>query len=403
MKVLEFDYRKKNSSADRKKCVLLLPRPVFPLISGYSNKNYNLIAGLSKSYNLSLVVLSQKELLEEEIRYYEKTSCHVTAVTLTKWESMLGAARAVPTSMPLQVGYYYKKRIQKIVDAQLRDADIAVGALVRMIKYLEHTPEKCITVFDMVDSIGLNYSHSAKLATSLFWKVMYRIEGKRLIQYETQKIRNSDCTFFVNKKEEEYYSQYGKTVWIPHGVKEELFCYRKKDEKYRNYVAFIGKMDYQPNIDAVKWYVSSVHSKIGNKIPFVVVGANPAPEIMNLSKKYPNITVTGFCEDPYLYLNSSMAVVAPMQTGGGMALGKINVISELAAGPIAGGENGKHFLIANTAEEYCGLLEKIADNRNKYEQIGRDARKFIKKNYTWEAYIEVYLRTLKELEESGRQ
>lgn len=406
MKIVEFDYRK-NECGNQKKCVLLLPRPIFPLISGYSNKNYNLIAGLSKKYNLFLIVLSQRELLSEEIEYYKTTVCHTTLIVMPKIENIFGALRTVPTLVPLQVGYYYKKKIQKIVDVKIKDADIVIGALIRTIKYLDSVSNKCIKIFDMVDSIGLNYSHSAGQSTSWFWKMVYRIEGKRLIRYEIEKIGSSDCTFFVNKNEENYYSQYGKTVWIPHGVKEELFNYQQSDKTYQNCVAFIGKMDYQPNIDAVKWYAESVHSKLGKTVPFIIVGANPAPEIVNLQKRYPNIKVTGFCEDPYLYLNSAMAIVAPMQTGGGiqnkvlegMALGKINIISTLAARPITGAEDGKHFLIADTAGEYCELIEKIIGNREQYAQIGRNAREFIKKNYTWEAYIRIYLKTLEECEE----
>lgn len=51
-------------------------------------------------------------------------------------------------------------------------------------------------------------------------------------------------------------------------------------------------------------------------------------------------------DDPYLILKKAIAVIAPMQTGGGiqnkvleaMALGKINLLSSKAAAPIGNAE-----------------------------------------------------------------
>ena len=45
-------------SDDKRKCFLLLPRPVFPTVSGYSLKNYNLIRILSEKYALTVGVIS---------------------------------------------------------------------------------------------------------------------------------------------------------------------------------------------------------------------------------------------------------------------------------------------------------------------------------------------------------
>lgn len=168
----------------------------------------------------------------------------------------------------------------------------------------------------------------------------------------------------------------------------------------------MGKMDYQPNVDAAKWYIEKVHSRIGKDVPFIIVGANPSKELFALKRKYPNITITGYCEDPYVYLNSAMALVAPMQTGGGiqnkvlegMALGKINIISTLAARPIKGGEDKKHFLVADTAQEYEAILTDLSDNPGKYSHIGLEAKKIIREQFTWSAYCDVFIQNIKNSE-----
>jgi hypothetical protein len=45
-----------------------------------------------------------------------------------------------------------------------------------------------------------------------------------------------------------------KLVWVPHGVSDKLFQMRETVEPCRNEISFLGKMDYQPNVDAAIWF-----------------------------------------------------------------------------------------------------------------------------------------------------
>jgi glycosyltransferase involved in cell wall biosynthesis len=97
-----------------------------------------------------------------------------------------------------------------------------------------------------------------------------------------------------------------------------------------------------------------------------------------------------------------MAVVAPMQTGAGiqnkvletMALGTINVLTSLAANPIVGAIDGEHFLIANTADDFCDILLKIAARPDEYNNIKMSARNFIAQNYTWQICEKQYMQAI---------
>jgi glycosyltransferase involved in cell wall biosynthesis len=231
---------------------------------------------------------------------------------------------------------------------------------------------------------------------------MYRLEANRLLHYEAYWIKRAYATMLFNKDECDFWRTYGNVRLLPHGVNDKALYYDTLDARYFRSVAFIGKMDYQPNIDAVRWYVNNVHSLIGNRIPFIIVGAYPANEIISLAKKNTNITVTGFIEDPFVVIHSAMAVVAPMQTGAGiqnkvleaMALGAINILTSMAAAPIIGGINGEHFLIADTPDEFCNIILDISEQPDAYKQIKQSARDFIAKNYTWTRYEKEYIKTI---------
>ena len=252
----------------------------------------------------------------------------------------------------------------------------------------------------MVDSIGLNYQRSRTEVKSVFWKLIYNIETKRLLRYERDWVQKADVSYLVNNDEKNYWKQYGRNVQlVPHGVKPDLFEYDERDSRYTDKVVFIGKMDYQPNVDAVEWYVRKVHSRIGDKIPLIIIGAFPPKKLLRLVKQYDNVEVTGFVQHPYRILNSALAVVAPMQTGGGiqnkvlegMAIGQINVVSGLAARPILGAIDGEHLLIADTAEQYIQILTKLRENRAHFAFIGEKARSFIRSHYTWDAFENAYI------------
>jgi len=386
------------NKSSKKNCLLVLPRSIFPVIGGYAIKNKELVRILGKKYHLYLVVISDHYPEKNETEFYKGNSIESRVFVFPKYRYLWNAAISLFGREPLQVGYFYFGEVQDYIDTILPKCDVCVGALIRAMKYLQKADCK-VKVFDMVDSIALNYQRSCSNVKSLFWKSIYKIEMKRLFDSEEYWIKNTDVTFLFNWKETEYWKKYGNVNLVPHGVNDKLFSYDKNDDRYKNGVAFIGKMDYQPNVDAALWYLRNVHSKIGNDIPFYIVGANPTKAIIEEARKFPNVRVTGFVDDPFVYVKSAMAIVAPMQTGGGiqnkvlesMGLGKAVITTTLSALPIHGAINGEHLLIADTPEEFIARILEIKSNPDKANKIGVSARQFIIDNYTWQAYGERYV------------
>ncbi len=389
----------------KKKCLIILPRPLFPIVSGYSKKNFNLVKILSNKYDLKVIVISEEELLSEEIEFYKNNCYSYKNCIFPKWRYYLNAALTLFTPKPLQVGYFYFTEVQNIVNLEAGECDVVIGCLLRTMKYLEFLPTNKVKVFEMVDSIDLIYKQAKTKTSSKLWKLIYSIESKRLGKYEKHYIKTSNITFLVNQEEYEILNPYGNVKWVPHGVDSELLNYNTKASGHEKYVAFIGKMNYQPNIEAVKWYLENVHSRIESGLGFWIIGADPTEEVYSVASKYKNVKITGFVEDPFMLLNSSIVIVAPMQTGGGiqnkvlegMALGKINVISSLAAKPIVGAKNGEHFIIADSPGDYYKVIIDIYKDASKYEYIGVNAKEFISNNFTWKAFEKEYISAIEQI------
>lgn len=376
---------------NKRKIMLIFSRMPYPPIGGDKLKNFNLLKILSKHFIVFLIILTDEKVDKKTISVLEKYTKHYKIFFKSKLICSFNSLKSIFNQLPLQVNYYYFKDVQNYINLKLKNVDFVINTLIRTSQYIidANIPK----YLDMVDSIFLNYKNSKKNIKSFFWKVIHSIEISRLEKYEIRCLKNYNKTFFVNKNEMNYWSSYGKTECIPNGVDKKLFSYNNIDDKYKNYVAFFGKMNYQPNIDAVFWFVEKVFRKLNNNIKFIIIGINPSKKIINLGKKYRNISITGFINDPYKILKSSLCIVSPMQTGGGiqnkileaMALGTINIVSSLAAKPI-GATNKKDYFCIDDPNDMAKLINNIDTTPDKFKEIKINSRKFIKNNFSWDIY-----------------
>jgi glycosyltransferase involved in cell wall biosynthesis len=373
----------------RKKILLLLTRYPYPPFGGDKLKSYNLVKILSKNYDLKVIIITDEIITDEIKAFLVESTLSYRVFRKTKLLCIYHSLKGLFKNEPIQISYYYSKCIYEKIKQDIDEADILIANLIRTAKYVMY--ERKRKYLDIVDAIGQHYNDAVKKTSSLFWKIMYMIEGKRLLKYERKCVEIFDGTFFVNKQEANFYSKYGSTQWIPNGVNYKLFT-RESNGNRKQSIAFFGKMDYRPNIEAVNWYLDNVHVLLPSTYRFIIVGISPCKEIINKTRKFNNVEVTGFVDDPYKILQECAAVVSPMQTGGGiqnkilesMALGQINILTTKAAIPISGAIDKVHFLIENDPDSMADLIIDILNNRFQYVYIGNNAKQLIKSEYTWE-------------------
>jgi len=384
------------------KVLFLSSRVPYPPVGGDRLKNYWLLKILSKHFDVHLVTIAEEDPPEEFYNWLKALSISSKVFKMPKRRFLKNALRGLFSSLPIQVSYYFFPEVKRYILDIYKEYDLVFSTLIRTALYAKSLPIP--RILDMADSIGLNYKNSAKRTSSIFWKFVYTLESRRLLKFEKECVDSFDKTLFFNPFEREYFKSPKKTAWIPHGVNEELLVYEDKDERYKNFVAFFGKMDYQPNIDAVLWFVENVLPLLDEKIGFVIVGARPAKKILKLQEKNKRIKVTGFVKDPYKILKGCLCVVAPMQTGGGiqnkvlecMALGTINIVSSKASVAIAA-QDKKDFFVIDSPRGIAKKIHEIFENPLKFEYIKKNARNFIKKHFTWSIYEKNLLKIIDEV------
>lgn len=226
-------------------------------------------------------------------------------------------------------------------------------------------------------------------------KIIYKREHNLMKQFEERYYKSNKISAysFISEEDKKYFEEEYKntnTILIPPGVDEININSNKKDG-YN--IVFTGKMDYEPNVQAMKWFSKEIFPSINNEIPdakLYIVGKNPTEYIQSLSSE--NIVVTGTVESIEQYLKLANIVVIPLLSGGGV---KIKLMEALQYGNIvvstSKGTEGTQFrdkkevLISDDPNEFSKYCVEALKNPIKYTNMINNAMKCIEENYLWSA------------------
>lgn len=391
---------------EKQKVLAIFPQLPMPQFAGDRQKVNNHIKILSNNYQLSVVIICRTTPTQEDHDFLTKYCKEYKIFNLSKIAILKNLVAGVLRQEALQVGFFYSANIQHYINTQSINADFIFCNLIRVAKYAEQLNKP--KFIDIVDSLSINYKRSLENVQSFFWKLIYSYEYKHLHNYEARIMKIFNASFLVNFSEQQFWQ--GNTnnkpvIWLPQGIKDELFTYNKLDNRYAGSIMFIGKMDYRPNIDAILWFIKYVWQHINQQVKFYIVGVNPPESLVQSVKNDARIEFMGYMEDPYLVMNSCAVVVSPMQTGGGvqnkilegMALGKVNIATTLGAESIRFAISGKHLIVVDEPQQMAQSINNVLKNPLEYSFIGTNAKQMVTQIYTWKNFEQELISTINQL------
>lgn len=375
----------------KSKILVLSSRFPYPPIGGDKIRIYNIIKLLSQGYKVDLLSISETKVNPNDDIELKKLGINTINFVFNPYRYRINSFLGIFTKLPLQTNHYYFSKVQEWINTNYKNYDLIFCFHIRTTEYVKYLPiTKCV---DLVDAISLNYKRAQKY-TSGIWGWIYKIETKRVLEYELKTVNSFDKALIVSQVDKDFLTQHGanavKIDVLPVAVDESYLNYQAKIEK--NWFTFVGKMNTVANADAVAYFSYDIFPKIKEHLPeteFYIVGADPNKKVNSLAQ-LDGVHVTGRVDDHTQYILDSKVVVAPMRFGAGMqnkileamALGKAVVTTTIGAEGI-NGVNGKHFLIADNADSFANLCIDLYRNKNLREEIGNNARQLIKENYTW--------------------
>ncbi|MBU4480623.1 glycosyltransferase family 4 protein [Patescibacteria group bacterium] len=377
-----------------KRILMLSYRFPYPLIDGSRIRIYNIGKILAEKYQVDLLSINEGDIANEDIEELEKIHNKVIPFSFNPIWFKINTLKGLFSKDSLQIYYHHFRTVQKWIDQHYKEYDLIFCVHIRMTKYLKNI-NNVPRVIDFVDATSLNYQEAQKNSTGI-WKFIYPIENKRALSYEIKILKDYDKTFITSPFDRNYLLDntevpVSKLVLIPNGVREELL-FRENKFKEENWIVFLGKMNYAPNVDAVMYFANEIFPPIikeKSDIKFIIVGSSPSKEVLKLSKRK-NIEVTGFVDDPYEYLEKAKIIVAPLRFSAGtqykileaMALEKVVITTSKGARGISG-EDGKHFVVVDDEKEMAKIILDLMKDKIKRKKIGNSARELIKEKYSW--------------------
>jgi glycosyltransferase involved in cell wall biosynthesis len=250
---------------------------------------------------------------------------------------------------------------------------------------------------------------------ALIWKRHYEVQGNRLKRaylygqwqkasaFERAACRRFDQVIAVSREDRELMRRdYGvETVAdVPTGVDTEFFRPSATESREPHNLVFTGSMDWLPNEDAIRFFTAEVLPLIKEQLPDVtltVVGRNPFPSLVELSKRDPAIVVTGRVEDVRPYMERAAAYVVPIRVGGGtrlkiyeaMAMEKPIVSTTVGAEglPLM---NGTDLLLADTPEAFAGEVVRVLRDESFARRLGQQAAATVRARFSWARVAESF-------------
>jgi len=186
-----------------------------------------------------------------------------------------------------------------------------------------------------------------------------------------------------------------QAVTIRNGVDTERFKPGVNSEHKReeNSVVFWGRMDFEPNIDAVQWFANRVWPQLVKRCPgaiFRIVGKYPVEEVKRLSA-VDGIEVVGAVADVRGYAKQAGAVVLPMRCGGGIknklleaaAMGCPIVASAKALRGLEINERCQPTVVCRSVDQWVGAIQKLWSDRAYAQQLGKNAVSWVHEKHQW--------------------
>ncbi len=223
-------------------------------------------------------------------------------------------------------------------------------------------------------------------------RLLFELEAAKMKRYEAAAVRKFHHVIAVSEADKKLMSAATPAIIsvVPTGVNLQEFSGAGSSEPSGNVVMFTGSMDWEANVDAMRFFCADIWPRVRSKIPdakFFIVGRNPDPLVKKLASD--SVEVTGGVPSVIEYLKSAAVFVVPLRIGGGtrlkifeaMAMGKAIVSTAIGAEGLDV-RDGEDIVFSDDAPDFADRVVELLQDKARREQLGRSAAKTARK-YDW--------------------
>jgi sugar transferase (PEP-CTERM/EpsH1 system associated) len=384
------------------KILAFYPYVPWPLNRGAYQRAYHLLKGLAAEHNVDLLALAEHSEGANFASIFSEfcDRVHIVPFQHPEWQRLVPHRLLNP--LPSTVAHWaipaVKFELRRVLSTEKYDA-VHVLDLVLAQYFLDEHEDIPLVLdrtrvdlqYQLMEHKHLRSSIKNRLLNLESYAKLWAFEKNVATRSALQVLCGPDDSEFVRK----YISRSVPIKIVPNGVDLEYFNPEASSEPRSENptVIFCGAMDYNPNIDALRWFFSEIHENLRREIPdlnVLIVGKSPNTEIQSYSQK-PGVTVTGAVPDVRRYYRQAWLQIVPLRIGGGT---RLKIVESLGIGtPVVSTTVGAQgldlkadaeILYADTPAEFVAQTAKALRDAELRAQMERNGRAAVRARLSWE-------------------
>ncbi len=271
-----------------------------------------------------------------------------------------------------------------------------------------------VAVPNVPDNVKVPVIHFSHNVEHMIWKRLCANEGnllKRLVlemewrkmkRFEAAACRRCDLTIAVSEEDRTQLQALAPGALIrsvPTGVDINFFQPGELAKQEPLELVFSGSMDWQPNEDAILFFIDAILPLVRSRVPQVsltVVGRNPGTALRAAAERS-QVQVTGTVDDIRPYVERAAVYIVPLRIGGGtrlkifeaLAMGKAIVSTTIGAEGLPLDE-GVHVLRADDPASFANKVVDLLEDRQQRERLGTAGRALVEEHFSWPRVAEQF-------------
>lgn len=373
----------------------------YPLFSGGQARLYNLLKELSRHHKITLICEKRDNQTDADVKELEKICEKVITVKRRKQWSIQNILKSATSSHSFLVtGHTHeimKLKIQEELDKNQFDL-----IHVETFYVAQNLPQTTLPIVLVEHNIEyLVYSRFVK-NTLFFLRPFLAIDVYKIKKEEESFWKKASSLIAVSDEDRKVMLRSGvNATVVANGVNPDQFSPKNLQEaiaQKEKKILFMGDFKWIQNRDSLSWIINDIwplikkgnpDSKIklwivGRQIPDSIKSLTNDPDILFDQKSSSSPTEQIFRE--------AYALLAPIRVGGGtsykilesLSVGTPVIITPLSAQSL-GAHDSKEALIGETAKELADKTLLLLQDDLLYENISKNGRALIEKNYTWKS------------------
>ncbi|MCF6311081.1 MAG: glycosyltransferase family 4 protein [Verrucomicrobiales bacterium] len=390
--------------------------PLYPLDTGGKIRTHAMLSEINKDHKVTYLAFKEND---SSLHHDEETAPYAIQKSWIPWrEAATGTVKfflqlfnnLLFSSLPYALAKYQaagmSSKILKL-DAS-GDFDLIICDFLSSAPNFRaiHSQLKTPTVLFQHNIESQIWKRLATSKRNVISQAYFSLQYRRMFRWERKLSLLFDGIITVSQNDADFckeaYHLNNIIGAVPTGVNIVFFSPKETAAPKPARIAFLGSMDWMPNIECVQYFVAKVLPLIHTVQPelsFYVIGRNPAPVICELTKNHRSVELTGTVDDIRPHLQSCNLMIVPLHAGGGtrikifeaMAMG-IPVVSTTIGAEGLPVTHGKDILIANRDQDLADACLQLLQNPDLAKKIAIAGREKVEQDHSWHAVSEQFIK-----------